>query len=68
VRAVAVLQDTTAAREVSAVPETRIIVAMAELIDGYSFGSRPVDNVARFHAELAAVREKAFAAQINVRS
>ncbi len=65
-RAVAVLQDTTGAREVSAVPKPRIIVAMAELIGGYSFGSHPV---ARLHAQLAAIREKAFAGRaINARS
>jgi len=60
-RAISVLQDTTGAREVSAVPKVKIIVAMAELIGGYSFGSRPVDKVARLHAELAAIREQAFA-------
>jgi len=35
---------------------------MAELIGGYSFGSRPVDKV---HAALAAIREKGFARRLE---
>jgi len=66
-RTVAVLQNTTGAREVYAVREVKIIVAMAELIGSYSFGLRPVDKVARLHAELAAIREKAFAGRLEER-
>jgi len=66
--AVAVLQNTKGAREVSAVPKVKIIVAMAGLIGSYSFGSRSTDKLARLHAELAAIREKAFAGRFNVRS
>jgi len=64
-RAVAVLQGITGAREVSAVPKVKIIVAMAELIGGYSFGSRPADKLARLHAELATIREKAFVGRLE---
>jgi len=64
-RATAGLQDTTGVREVSAIPKVKIIVAMAELIGGYSFGSRPADKVARLHAELAAIPEKAFGDRVR---
>ena len=39
----------------------RIIVAMAELIGGYSVGPRSTDRLAKLHTQLATIREKVFA-------
>ena len=41
---------------------------MAELIGGYSVGPRSTDRLAKLHADLAAIREKAFAGRVNARS
>jgi hypothetical protein len=68
-RAADALERATGARDVQSVPEHRIVNGLAELICGFSFVGRSApsksqaiaDSIARVHAALAAIREKAFA-------
>jgi hypothetical protein len=63
------LQRSTGAREVSAVPDVRILNGMVELVGGFSFVGRsapcpspiPVQNLVDIHKSLAAIRAKSFA-------
>jgi hypothetical protein len=67
--AIAALKRSTGAREVSAVPDGRIINGLTELVCGFSFVGRSAltgpqaiaDSPAKVHGGLAVVREKAFA-------
>jgi|SRR5450759_1224209 hypothetical protein len=61
--ALAVLADTTGTRDPAAVPEHRIIVAMAALVGGLSFGggiaakASPRDRLAAVHDALNTIAE-----------
>jgi hypothetical protein len=63
------LERSTGAREVSAVPDGRILNGMVELVGGYSFvgrrgyapGQAMARSLAGIHESLAAIGEKAFA-------
>jgi hypothetical protein len=63
------LARSTGARDVSAVPDGRIINAMVELVGGYSFvghgtpakGQALRRNLTNIHASLSAIGETAFA-------
>jgi hypothetical protein len=65
------LERSTGAREVSAVPDRRIINGMVELVGGYSFvgsgfpgrGEALVRSLAKIHEGLAAIGDKAFASR-----
>jgi hypothetical protein len=67
--ATSALERSTGVREMSAVPEGRILNGMVELVGGYSFVGRAAAspaqavarNLANIHASLAAIGEKAFA-------
>lgn len=64
--AASALQRSTGAREVSAVPDGRILNGMVELIGGYSFVGeaaavqRPKGNLSAIHARLNEIRAAVF--------
>lgn len=64
--AASALQRSTGAREVSAVPEGRILNGMVELVGGYSFVGKgsasqsAAHGLAAIHARLNAIREDTF--------
>jgi len=69
VPATSALERSTGAREVSAVPQGRIINAIVELVGGYSFVGRSATsraqaaacNLANIHESLAAIGAQVFA-------